>query len=153
MCPSSSPVSHGGQMYPARCREAECTSVGITFVLGMEEWGGFVSALLFFCPPHKEVEELWPGSVFLCTQTAQSQFMTCQKSCKWPRSDSYPPRSTGLLSMRVSADISVGGCWWAMVGCTPVGSQVTEAPSAWLLTWEISDQKCPCTALPWEMSA
>lgn len=70
-------------------------------------WFCFSTALLL--PPHKEVEELWPGSVFLCTQTAQSQFMTCQKSCKWPRIVSYPPKSSGLLSTKVSVDITWAG--------------------------------------------
>lgn len=113
-------------------------------------WFCFSTALLL--PPHKEVEELWPGSVFLCTQTAQSQFMTCQKLFKWPRINSYLPKSSGLLSTKVSMDKSTGGCWWAAAECSSAGLQVTEASSTWLLTWEISDQKCHCTELPWEAS-
>lgn len=71
---------------------------------GVAERVGFRSALTFLCFSPKEVEELWPASVFLCTRIPWSQFMTCQRSCNWPKSNLFPLRSIGSLSMKVGAD-------------------------------------------------
>lgn len=66
----------------------------------------YISTDLLFLSP-KEVEELWPRSVFLCTQIPGLLFMICQKLYKWPKSNLFPVKSAGSLSIQVSTDSSV----------------------------------------------
>lgn len=63
-----------------------------------------------------------------------------------------PPEEQRIAFHEGKCGHYLSGCWWAAAECSSAGLQVTEASSTWLLTWEISDQKCPCTALPWEAS-